>query len=185
MIRELRHRARLGVVVLLLASAVPLAYADGGAIRFDQERRGYRIAVFTQPTPLRAGSVDVSVLVQDARTGQALSDATVTVELSRKGSDLRIQHAATRAAATYRLLRAAHFELPQPGSYDIRVIVTGAHGMASTEFVLTVAPALPRWLAMWPWLFWPAVPIALYAWQMAAGTKQRRQARGAAVGREL
>jgi hypothetical protein len=168
------RRARLCVLTLLLAAGASSAYADGGAICLSTESGGYRIVVFTRPTPLRVGAVDVSVLVQDAETGQALSDATVTVELSLRGGDLRVQQLATRAAATYQLLRAARFELPQPGSYDTCVVVTGSHDMASAEFELKVAPALPRWLAMWPWLLWPVMPIALYAWQMAAHAQLRR-----------
>src|SRR5262249_156491 len=55
------------------------ARADGGTVRLSQRAGGYQVTVFTEPTPLRAGPVDVSVLVQDAATGQALPGAQVTV----------------------------------------------------------------------------------------------------------
>jgi hypothetical protein len=44
--------------------------ADGGAMRLSERAGGYRVTVFTDPTPLRAGPVDVSVFVQDADTGE-------------------------------------------------------------------------------------------------------------------
>jgi hypothetical protein len=185
MIRVADHWKSLGVIVLMLALATPSARADGGAIRLDQRCGGYRIVAFTQPTPLRVGAVDLSVLVQDAETRKALPDANVSLMVSRRGGGFHMQHNATQAAATYRLLRAARFELPQPGSYNTRVVVAGQHGTAMAEFDLIVAPALPRWLTMWPWLFWPVVPIALYAWQTVAHARRRNQACGAAAGRKL
>ena len=45
------------------------AAADGGSMRSVRKKGGYQITVFTAPTPFRAGPVDISVLVQDASTG--------------------------------------------------------------------------------------------------------------------
>jgi hypothetical protein len=149
---------------LTLALASPTARPDGGAIRLDTQLGGYRIVAFTQPTPLRAGLIDLSVLVQDARTGQALPDATVTVEISSANPDRPLlRRSATHAAATNKLLRAAQFTLREPGGYGIRILVEGPLGAVSAPLTLDVSPALPSWLAQWPWLFWPVIPIALYA----------------------
>jgi hypothetical protein len=45
-----------------------LSMADEGAVRLLERKGPYQIAVFTAPTPLSAGPVDVSVLVQNADT---------------------------------------------------------------------------------------------------------------------
>ncbi len=69
----MNHRIQPILMLAILSSVIlhpsSLARADGGAVRLRQRSGGYQIAVFTEPTPLRAGPVDVSVLVQDAETG--------------------------------------------------------------------------------------------------------------------
>src|SRR5215470_12733522 len=87
-----------------------LARADGGAVRLRQRAGGYQIAVFTSPTPFRAGPVDVSVLVQDAATGECVPVARVTVSLKATGDGRAVECPATSAAATNRLFHAAVFE---------------------------------------------------------------------------
>ena len=64
--------------LLLLLLLVPhLAFADGGAILTRQTINDLDVTVFAAPLPLRAGPVDVSVLVQDAKTTKPLLDAQV------------------------------------------------------------------------------------------------------------
>ena len=84
------------------------ALADGGTVRLSQRLGADRITVFTSPTPLRAGPVDVSVLVQDAETGAPIPGAEVEVglePLDRPG--LATHYPATHRAATNKLFHAA------------------------------------------------------------------------------
>src|SRR5262249_22373888 len=83
--------------VLALALRPCAAHGDGGAVRLAQQAGPYRVTVFTAPTPLRAGPVDVSVFVQDG-AGAALPDVTVRVTLTRGGETLEAR--ATHEAAT-------------------------------------------------------------------------------------
>ena len=46
-------------------------------MRLSERAGGYRVTVFTDPTPLRAGPVDVSVFVQDADTGEPAAGVRV------------------------------------------------------------------------------------------------------------
>jgi hypothetical protein len=55
----------LWAVFLMQWAASSSAMADGGALRFSGRRGDRLIAVFTTPTPLRAGLTDLSVLVQE------------------------------------------------------------------------------------------------------------------------
>jgi hypothetical protein len=85
---------------LLLAAGTSAARADGGALRASRQCGDYRVSVFTSPTPLRAGPVDVSVLVQDAATGEVQHDlpVAVTVDDGRQTEQLRFTvEAADRA----------------------------------------------------------------------------------------
>src|SRR4051794_5008990 len=86
------------LVSSFILSSSSLLRADGGAIRLSEQKGNYRITVFTLPNPLRAGGVvDVSVLVQDAATGDLASDVQVTVKTGRRESaDVAISHRATK-----------------------------------------------------------------------------------------
>jgi hypothetical protein len=135
--------------------------ADGGLIQLSEKKGGYRITVFSSPTPLRAGDIDISVLVQDAATGDPLTRSLVTVRMIKSGRPA-LEFAATSEAATNKLLQAAQFELPDPGRWEIHVEVEGLHGRTVIAGELEAAKPLPRWRELWPWLGWPALVIALF-----------------------
>ena len=131
-----------------------------------QQHGDYQLTVFTSPNPLRAGPVDVSVLIQDAATGRIVSDATVAVELSHVNQSLPpIRTAATVAAATNKLLHAALVDLPTPGQWDVHIEITTARDQApiAIAFAMDAAPPLPRWLALWPAFTWPILAVLLFA----------------------
>jgi hypothetical protein len=127
----------------------------------SEKRGGYLITVFTSPAPFRAGPVDISVLVQDALTGELVPETRVTVRMTKPGL-LASEYPATREAATNKLLHAAQFELPEPGRWHLEVQVEGVHGRAVIGGELEAAPPLPRWRELWPWIGWPALAIALF-----------------------
>ena len=135
--------------------------ADGGAIRVSESKDGYRITVFSAPTPLRAGPVDISVLVQDAATGDVLTESLVTVRTIKSGRHT-LEYPATSEAATNKLLQAAQFELPEPGRWELQVQIEGVHGRTVIAAELEAAESLPRWRELWPWIAWPAIVIALF-----------------------
>ncbi len=159
-----RGRGSTGGVTLgwlILATACPPVCADGGSLRLSEVRGGYRISVFTAPVPFRKGPVDISVLVQDPGTGELIASTRVTVRMRKPGQAV-LEYPATAAAATNKLLRAAQFELPAPGQWELEVQVEGPHGPAAIGGEVEAAAALPRWRALWLWIGWPAVAVALF-----------------------
>jgi hypothetical protein len=148
-----------GWLVLGIRSAP--AFADGGSIRLSEEKGGYRITVFSAPTPFRAGPVDLSVLVQDASTGDPLTQVLVTVRMTKSGGPA-LEYPATSETATNKLLQAAQFELPEPGRWALEVHVQGSHGLAVIGGELEAAEPSPRWLEIWPWIGWPALVVTLF-----------------------
>ena len=155
------------ILILLLFSSFILhpssfARADGGALRLHERVGGYQIAVFTSPTPFRAGPVDVSVLVQDATTGEFVPEARVTVRLTARGTGAVLEYPATTEAATNKLFRAAEFQLAEPGWWDVSVAVEGRHGPALVRFEFQADEPPPCWLELWPWFGWPALAVALF-----------------------
>ena len=151
----------LGVSALILHPS-SLAWADGGTVRLCQRVGNYQVAVFTSPTPLRAGPVDISVLVQDPATGECTPQAQVMVRLTARASGQALEFPATAEAATNKLFRAAVFDLPEAGVWDVEVSVEGSQGPASVHFQLEAGEALPRWLDLWPWYSWPALAVVLF-----------------------
>jgi hypothetical protein len=149
----------LGIVILPAA-----AHADGGAIRLSERKGGYQVTVFTSPTPLRAGPVDVSVFVQAAATGQPVPEARVAVSVSPRGRPGEaVTYPATAEAATNKLYRAAVFDLPEPGWWEMEVSVETGHDPVRVHFEVEAAAPPPRWLALWPWFSWPLALIALFS----------------------
>src|SRR5262249_8491698 len=139
------------------------AMADGGTVRLSEQQGNYRITVFSEPTPLRAGPVDISVFVQDAATGEPASGVQVAFTVKRRDCHcLVFRGPASPEAATNKLNHAAHFDLPEPGGYALEVAVNGGPDPARVRCELEAAEALPAGLALWPWVGWPALAILLF-----------------------
>ena len=168
------------VLALFAGSWCELAHADGGKVRVMERRGEYQLTVFTSPNPLRAGPVDISVLLQDAKTGQTVPGAAVTVELTPSDQSLPpLRAAATTADATNKLLRAALVDLPAAGRWDVRVECMTADDQAPVDvaFTMEAAPLLPRWLSVWPWFTWPLVAVLLFAIHRTLVTRRQLQRR--------
>lgn len=121
--------------------------------------------------------MDVSVLVQDAATGECLPEARVTLLLKAPAAGLASEFPATTEAATNRLFHAAVFELPEPGGWDVGVAVEGPHGPALLRFWVEAEGPLPRWLELWPWFTWPALVVALFCLHQALVQRRNHQSR--------
>jgi hypothetical protein len=169
---------RIILVMSFLHLPSSLLRADGGTMRWRERVGDYQIAVFTSPTPFRAGPVDVSVLVQDASSGECISEARVTVHLTARGSGFVAEYPATAEAASNKLFHAAVFHLPEPGWWDVDVAVDGPHGSTLIRFGVQADEPLPRWLTLWPWFGWPAFAVALFGiHQVLVRRKDRRSAK--------
>jgi hypothetical protein len=158
--RPIIGTATLGWLLFLTWTA-PVS-ADGGSPLFAGTKGGYQITVFAAPTPFRAGSVDISVFVQDALTGNPVTPLRVVVRMTRSGR-AALEYPATSEAATNKLFRAAQFELPEPGRWNMQVEVDASHGAAIISGEIEAADPLPRWAEMLPWTAWPALAIVLFS----------------------
>jgi len=124
------------------------------------KKGNFLITVFSAPTPFRAGPVDISVLVQDALSGEPVATMQVTLRMTQPGQPA-LECEATAEAATNKLLRAAQFELPEPGRWQMEVRIEGPEGVSVMNGEVEAAERLPRWRELWPWIGWPAIALAL------------------------
>jgi hypothetical protein len=160
-----------GIVVLVFALQPTRLFADGGTLRLSQRQGDLQISVFTSPAAPRVGMVDVSVLVQDAATGRARSDVPIVVRLqSVAHPELVLQQTATTEDATNKLFHAALMDVPLPGTWLASVLLSDEIGGserntvdAPLTFNLAIAPPLPAWLQIAPWVAWPFAVLALFA----------------------
>jgi hypothetical protein len=154
----------LSITWIVLWGAAQFAFADGGVVRFSERRGGLLVTVFTSPAPLRVGPADVSILVQDADTGQPSSSGLALVLLAHpanRASDI-ISAPATADAATNKLLRAARFEFTAAGRWHVDVVMPALGRAAPIGFDVDVAEPLPSWLHLAPWIAWPFALIGLF-----------------------
>jgi hypothetical protein len=175
-------RSKLSLFITLsachLVTLSPNAFADAGTLRLSERHQEYQVTIFTSPTPVRAGAVDVSVLIQDA--AGAPVDADVLVRAWPRGRpDEALRYPATTAAATNKLFHAAVFELPEPGEWDMAVQMDGLPERLQVQFRMDVAGPPPAWHALAPWVAWPAIAIAGFAVHQCL---VRRKGRGAHQG---
>jgi hypothetical protein len=129
----------------------------------------FLITVFSDPTPLRVGPVDISVMVQEGDSGRPILEAEVTVRLQKYGAGgSPILAQATRQNATNKLLYAALVDLPAPGLWELQVT---AQYQAQAANVMCMAPAAqPRFMPR-SWRLYAALlsvtigGVALHQWR--------------------
>ena len=151
--------------------AAVCCHADGGAILARQTINGLGLTVFASPSPLRAGPVDVSVIVQDGET--SVLDAAVEVAWLTSSSSPSEwlppcctmepgaeKLPAIRAHSNNRLLYSAIVPMKSSGPSKLVISVAQGGRKALLSCDIEVRPPLPPAVAFWPWLVFPPVAIA-------------------------
>jgi cytochrome c oxidase assembly factor CtaG len=158
-----------------LLARVPVAGAHhGGVVRLTEKIGAFVITVFTEPTPLRAGPVEITVLVQDRDSQRPVLDVEVTVLVLERESDgppTRIE--ATRQNATNKLMYAAPVHLPAAGPWELQVTVRQGAVMADVAFEVTAHPPRPLLLSSWPYL--ALIPLAIGLFGLRQWISRRRR----------
>jgi hypothetical protein len=90
-----------------------------------------------------------------------------------------LTESATTDAATNKLFRSAMFDLPTPGRWKVDISIEGPTGPAHARFDIEAGEPMPRWLAIWPWIGWPAIAIALFGIHQFLVYRKSSQSRSA------
>ncbi len=161
------HAHYLALAVVLMCTSLALArpvLANGGTIRVGSEPSGpYEITVFTSPTPIVTGVLDVSVAVQRAGASEMVREAQVTVVTEPVGHQgPGGTFVATHAQATNKLFYAANVWLPSAGLWRFHVEVRSDLGTGTVSFEAEASE--PGLLSNPALLLLAAPPAALALW---------------------
>jgi hypothetical protein len=159
------------IFLLLLIGLTARCWADGGVILSRQKIDNLDLTVFAAPAPLRAGPVDISVLVQEAGKPDPVLDAQVEVVWTANpdaptewmpaccsmGTGNRMN--ATLSNSQNKTLYSAMVPIKSAGISHLSVHVKRGDVSAPLSCEINVLPPRPPVLAYWPFLAFPPVLI--------------------------
>jgi hypothetical protein len=176
-----------------------MGWADGGAIQFQGDAGSFHVTVFTLPPILSAGSVDVTVLIQDRSKLNPLLDAHVSLDLSAQTAASLKKEAWTPPACAMnlpssladipaklnhgenRLLYGAVVQVPFSGVWKLKINIQRDAETESVSTLLKVNPPPSPPLAYWQLFALPPLGVLGFILNRAA----KRRSTGVAGVQEL
>jgi hypothetical protein len=180
-------RRLFSAVLVLLSLSAACCYGDGGTVITRQTIDGLLVTVFAAPAPLRAGPVDVSVLLQKGE--KPVLDALVDISWQAKAASSAdwLPPCCTMESGTEKIpaLRShsnnrflysgiVPMKTAGPSVLKIRVLEGGREVLLSCDLDVQ-RPLLPL-LAFWPWLAFPPVAIAGFVLHQKLSRPRQRSA---------
>lgn len=164
--------------MLLWVFMADFLHADGGLVLAEKQAGTYRLVLFGNPSPLRAGPVDLSLFLERAEKSGPILDAVVsfrlnklsrpTPELAWKGVGCVTPGQAVTASQGHAgngLLYSAMLGIPEPGLWELGVSISREGKTEIVSFELTVDRTLPPTLTWWPVVALMPIGILLYIWR--------------------
>jgi hypothetical protein len=182
------------LVIILLYACATIARADGGSVQFQSAAGAFQITVFSEPGVIRAGLVDLSVLVQASPHGEPVLDADVTLGLSpldntRVGQQpawappacvndvdrelTRIR--ANRSQGPNLLLYSTLVRIPTRGRWRLSVWVRSENMTGIAQTVLDVEPPAAPWMNYWHLFALPPAAVIGFLLRQKILRKPRRK----------
>jgi len=176
-------RALAAAGILFTAVFTSPVFADGGVVLAQKISGPYQITLFGSPSPLRAGPADLSVFVQDLKTGNAVLDSNIQIQIQAKtegGGEAWVPPCcsmmksastmtATHDAAQNRLLYAANTIISASGTHQISVRLNDEDVLSTP---VEISPALPPLTHYWAFLAFP--PLAIVGFTLNQRLRRRR-----------
>lgn len=182
------------IVITLLYASASIARADGGAVQLQSPAGPFQVTVFSEPGLIRAGLVDLSVLVQASPHGEAILDADVTLGLSPLENTTADQKAAwtvpacindadqeltrikvNRSRGPNLLLYSTLVRIPTQGKWQLSVLVHYKNTIGMTQTVLEVRPPASPWVNYWHLFAFPPAVIIGFLMRQRILQKARRK----------
>ena len=172
---------RLRHILLLACLLAPVRglLADTGQLREVVRANGLNVVVFTAPTPLRAGEVEVVTLVTEEQGGRPVVAYELDVEVRSPdwpAEDPGLLSSGMPDPGT-RYAHKAVVVLPEPGSWRL-VVEVRVPGFEAVEVPVEVVAGRPHplWWQLLPWMLLPEPCVGLV---VARDGLLRRSRRGA------
>jgi hypothetical protein len=172
-------RRRSALLVLALLSVAGTALGDGAHMQLTQAVGPFVITLFTAPTPLRSGPVQVSLLVQTRADRAPVRDANVDIVLRALAPDAEqeITMPAQRGVLPNKILYGAEVVIPTMGRWRLTAHVSDGERAADVSCDVDVAAAMAPLFAFWGFIALPFVAIgvfALHQWLKASSAARQR-----------
>jgi len=164
--------------MLLWVFMAGVLYADGGRVLAEKQAGAYRVVLFGNSLPLRAGLVDLSLFLEQAEKSVPVLDAVVsfrlnklsrpTPELAWKGVGCVTPGQAVSASQGHAgngLLYSAVLGIPEPGLWELGLSISRDGKTDLVSFELPVDRALPPMLTWWPVVALMPLGILIYIWR--------------------
>jgi hypothetical protein len=171
------------LVLLLSGLSSGDVRADGGIIRLHEAQGPFVVTIFTTSEPVKDGPVDVSVMVQQRDSSEAILDASVDLMFTPPAApvmDLDGQicgasgagpgpHAeqfnvpATRQQASNKLLYAAPVKFGTTGNWQLQAFVERGNEAVKIACGIPVGSPPRRLSGLLPYLVLPPLLVALFA----------------------
>jgi hypothetical protein len=142
--------------VLALGIWAAAAYGDGGTMLLHQDAGPFTITLFATPQPLRVGTADLSVMVQDRSSQEVLLDPAIDLTVAEGASQDTVRLA--RGQASNRLLQAATVHFSKAGKWRLMLVVRRGKDTASLSTECAVEPGRSRAMLVW---FYVLLPIGI------------------------
>lgn len=167
---------RTALLALLLPAM--LAWADGGKVQLQRQAGPFELTLFSDPSTVRVGRVDLSVLCQASNSKSPVLDAKVFIHMTKPGGSEIVEFTlpATHDRATNKLLYVAQLDLPSSGRWQVRVDARRGNSEASIAGELNVLPKQPVLVTSWPLFAIVPLMALLFAFnrRLRRGRERRR-----------
>ena len=162
-----RHAGRcllLLTLLVLLPTSTTLAHGGGTPQLIQAPAGPYEVYAWTNPTPVRVGTLHVTVALTDPASGEPVLDVPVEVIASPAGG-APISSPATHDQATIKSYYETDLEIPSEGPWQVTISFQAPQGPGEASFDVDVqSQSYTRWLLIGiaglisvviVWVFWP------------------------------
>jgi hypothetical protein len=165
----------------MLGISLDKALADGGIMRVREVQGPFVVTIFTASDPQQDSPVDVSVMVQERDSHNAILDATVKLVFTPPSGafaepieqtcgssgmaspDTQLTIAATRRQASNKLLYAAPIKFNAAGNWQLQAFIRRDGDAVKIACSLPVSPPPRKFIALLPYLILPPLLVSLFA----------------------
>lgn len=160
--------------MLAILSMSGLALADGNSLIVRKRTGPVVVSVFAAESPLRVGTADLSVMVQNGSDESPVMDAKVMLRLTKTSADdvTEVAAPATHAKSSNKTLYSAQMTLPSAGAWRLSAEVNAGGTSANASADLNILPAARPMQTYWPYI--ALVPLAVLLFAFNRWLRRRR-----------